>query len=76
MWEIHFPKFGKSQVINAGLTSALLHIDWSTDSSIALVNSEAYEMKFVDMHAGKNAISSACKDVEFATWTCKLGFPV
>lgn len=39
VWNIDFPKFGKSVVINAGLTSALLHIDWSTDSSICLVNS-------------------------------------
>lgn len=76
MWEINYPKFGKQKVINAGLTSALLHIDWSVDGTIALVNSEAYEMKFIDMQAGKNARSSACNDVEFATWTCKLGFPV
>jgi hypothetical protein len=33
-------------------------------------------MKFVDMNSAKNAKSSSCKDVEFATWTCKLGFPV
>lgn len=39
IWEISYPKFGKSRSINAGLTSALLHLDWSTDSSIAVVNS-------------------------------------
>ena len=76
VWEISYPKFGKHREINAGLTSALLHLDWSTDSSIAVVNSEAYELKFVDINGGKNARSSGCKDVEFATWTCKLGFPV
>jgi microtubule-associated protein-like 6 len=76
VWSIAYPKFGTSKVINAGLTSALLHLDWSTDSSIALVNSQAYEMKFVNMSAGKNARSSECRDVEFATWTAKLGFPV
>jgi hypothetical protein len=39
MWSINYPKFGKGKEINAGLTSALLHIDWSTDSAIALINS-------------------------------------
>jgi hypothetical protein len=33
-------------------------------------------MKFVDVTTNKNARSSECKDEEFATWTCKLGFPV
>lgn len=76
-WTVAYPKFsGKPKKINAGLTSALLHLDWSTDSSICVVNSQAYEMKFVDMGAGKNAKSSACADVEFASWTCKFGFPV
>ena len=76
IWSIAYPKFGANKIINAGLTSALVHLDWSTDSSIAIVNSQAYEMKFVDINSSKNARSSACKDVEFASWTCKLGFPV
>lgn len=77
VWDGKNPKFGKVRhSINAGLSSALLHVDWSVDSNTALVNSQAYEMKFIDMRNLKNARSSECKDIEFATWTCKLGFPV
>jgi WD40 repeat protein len=59
-----------------GLTSALLHLDWSTDSQSIVLNSLAYELKFVNVH-GKNVMAaSASKDIDWATWTCKFGFPV
>ena len=32
-------RFGSSYEINCGLTSALLHVDWSVDSSVCVVNS-------------------------------------
>lgn len=32
-------RFGSSFEINCGLTSALLHVDWSIDSSVCVVNS-------------------------------------
>lgn len=69
-------KFGKSFEINCGLTSALLHVDWSTDSTVCVVNSQAYELKFVGIPGRKNIASSSAKDIEFASWTCKMGFPV
>lgn len=71
-------KFSSKQgkKINAGLTGALTNLDWDVDSSMCVVNSGAYELKYVDMNAGKNLRSSACKDVEFNSWTCKLGWPV
>jgi WD40 repeat protein/Ca2+-binding EF-hand superfamily protein len=62
--------------INAGLTSALLHLDWSEDSNFLVVNSQAYELKFVDINSKKQIAASAMKDTDWATWTCKLGFPV
>lgn len=76
IFNIDFPKFGKSKVINIGLTGAFENVDWSTDSTVCIVNSGAYEMKFVNIQSSKNASSSACKDIEFFSWTCKLGFPV
>jgi len=76
-WSVAYPKFGKGgKKINAGLTSALTGLDWSTDSSICVINSGAYELKYVDMNGGKNVKSSSCADVEFSSWTCKLGWPV
>ena len=76
IFNIEYPKFGKSKVINIGLTGAFENVDWSTDSTVCIVNSGAYEMKFVNIQSSKNASSSACKDIEFFSWTCKLGFPV
>lgn len=63
-------------LINAGLTSALLHLDWSEDSNFLVVNSQAYELKFVDINGKKQIAASSMKDTNWATWTCKLGFPV
>lgn len=54
----------------------MLHLDWSTDSSHIVVNSQAYELKFVNIQGRKNTAASAAKDFEWASWTCKLGFPV
>ena len=39
VYDIAFPKLKHKAKINAGLTSALLHLDWSADSSILVVNS-------------------------------------
>ena len=69
-------KLKRVKLINAGLTSALLHLDWSADGGLVAVNSRAYELKYVDINAGRNAASSSCRDIEWSTWTCKLGFPV
>ena len=51
-------------------------MDWSADSSYVVANSEAWELKYVSIFAKKNAASSSCKDVQWASWTCLLGFPV
>jgi WD40 repeat protein len=57
-----------------------LHLDWSKDSSSLVSVSQAYELKFarVDKSAGNKAdiSATALKDEQWATWTCKFGFPV
>ncbi len=60
-----------------------MHLDWSKDGNAIVINSQGYELKFVnaitdvDVKGGKNNLkSSGMKDAEWATWTCKLGFPV
>lgn len=57
-------------------SSALLHIDWSRDSSFIGINSQAYELLFFDSSSGKMISASATKDEEWATWTRKIGFQV
>lgn len=72
-------KFGSGKVVNAGLTSALLSIDWSKDSDMMAVVSQAYELKFVSA-GGSPVAASACrdlfKDCRWASWSGKFGFPV
>ena len=62
--------------INAGLTSALTHVDWSVDNSLVCVNSEAYELKFVSVDQKKNVASSSVKEVKWAQYTCAFGWSV
>lgn len=57
-------------------SSGILHLDWDIGSSLAVVNSNAYELKFIDPINGVGVRSSSTKGVEWASWTCKLGFPV
>lgn len=69
-------KLVKMFQINAGLTSALTHLDWSIDSSLVCVNSEAYELKFVSIDQKKNVASSSTKDVKWANYSCTFGWSV
>ena len=69
-------KLTKVSTINAGLTSALTHLDWSVDGSLVAVNSQAYELKFVSVDGKRNVASSSVKNTEWRTWTCVLGWPV
>lgn len=69
-------KLVKMYAINAGLTSALTHLDWSIDASLVAVNSQAYELKFVNVEGKINVSSSSTKNVEWYSWSCVLGWPV
>lgn len=42
IYSVEGDKFGARKIVNAGLTSALLSVDWSQDSSIMAVVSQAY----------------------------------
>ena len=64
------------QVINIGLSSALTHLDWSADETTLMVNSQAYELKFVDLRTRNSAAASSVKETVWASWTCVLGWPV
>ena len=62
--------------INIGMTSALLHIDWSMDSKYIQTNSQSYELIFYNVIEEKTANASEVKDFEWYTQTCKFGFAV
>ncbi len=66
----------KAASINLGITSALTHLDWTMDSSVVVINSQAYELMWVDVKSKQRVNASSAKDLDYASWTCILGFPV
>jgi len=69
-------KISKGKVVDVGMTSALTHIDWSTDSQFVVCNSQAYEIFWVNAETYDRINASDSKDIDWYTWTCVLGFPV
>ena len=78
--EIMCTNGGKKQtkygLLNVGFTSALTHLDWSTDSQNIVCNSQAYELKYCNISSKGPISSSSAKDIEWDTWTCTLGWTV
>ena len=69
-------KLMKYAVVQCGLTSALLHLDWSGNGNFLMVNSQAYELKFVDVEGKKQVYASSMRGTEWSSWTCKIGWAV
>lgn len=80
LWELS----GNGQFVNqkvigtkvVGITSALLHLDWDINSQIVVLNSQAYELKYIDVVNTKAISDSDAKDLQYFTWTCKIGWCV
>lgn len=71
----------------SGHSGAVTHIDWSRDGKTVASNSDAYELLFwgtsgaaaagaKDKDGFKARLPAACADVDWATWTLNLGWPV
>ena len=58
-------------------SSYITHFDFSSDNLFLQSNCGGYELLFFDAHTGAQKTSApAMKDVDWATWTCVLGWPV
>ena len=69
-------KISKGKVVDVAMTSALTHLDWASDSSAIVANSQAYEIFWVNTEGFSRINASSAKDIDWYTWTCVLGFPV
>ncbi|XP_071501023.1 77 kDa echinoderm microtubule-associated protein-like isoform X1 [Diadema antillarum] len=68
-----YSKLGKC----SGHSSFVTHIDWSSDSTKLQSNSGDYELLFWDATTCKQIVNSKeTRDIEWATFTCVLGYPV
>jgi len=59
-----------------GHSSYITHIDFSLDSNYLQSNCGAYELLFWTSNGNRVTSASSMRDVNWATWTCTLGWPV
>lgn len=57
-----------------GLSSSLTHIDWNDASDKLIVNSEAFELKYLNVTQRKDIPASACADESWSTCTSPFGW--
>ena len=68
--------FSLYAVVNARVTSAITHLDWSINSDFLVVNTLSLEIKFISVSEKKIIAACSANSIEWNTWTCIFGFQV
>ena len=58
------------------LSSALISLDWTLDSENVIVNSQAAELKWLNVTSKTQVFASSAKNFEYQSWSCRFGWPV
>lgn len=61
-------------VIQVDFESGIIKFDWSIDSHYLMVNTESYELKFVNINSQELIKPSSSKIIDWTTWTCIYGY--
>jgi WD40 repeat protein len=67
-------KLSKPMAVKLGISSAITHLDWTLDSRVFVLNTQAYELMWYDAESKTRLTASGAKTLEYSTWTCVLGF--
>jgi microtubule-associated protein-like 6 len=64
--------------VDPKITSATTHLDWANDNDRIVINSLAFELKYISIGAKSviKASSNVYDEDMWHTWTCLFGFPV
>ncbi len=71
-------KLQKVKSVNLGLSSALTHLDWTLDSTTLIINSQAYELMWMNVSTFAQVPASSAKAIgdDYATFTGCFGWQV
>lgn len=70
-------KIKESTIVQVANRAGIIHLDWSMESTYIMVNTDQYQILFIDVRkSAKVTRSIDVRDVLWSTWTSTLGFPV
>lgn len=62
-------------VLDLTAVGGITHLDWSEDGDIVAINTDAEELKFINVRRGYEINASEAKQVTWHNWTCIYGYP-
>ncbi|EGR30612.1 hypothetical protein IMG5_127930 [Ichthyophthirius multifiliis] len=60
--------------IQKELSGSIIHLDWSCNSQILAVNTDNFELKYINLHSKNSVPPNQIKEEKWHTWTCIYGW--